>query len=144
MLYRKRGASIIVTKKGILIVAKKNKKFSLPGGGVKRGESGKEAAVRELHEETGLKAIKVSYLFDHIGEKWHYNTKGKHIRNHTKVFLVKAEGVPKPRHEIKYINFWKSGSKLRISKGAERVIKKYFKINPKPNFQALSVFSCFL
>lgn len=126
-LYRRRGAVILETEKGILVVAKKNKKFSLPGGGAKKGEGREAAAIRELYEETELKVIKVSYLFDHVGEKWHYDNKGKQIRNHTKVFLATANGKPKPRNEIKYISFWKPGSKLRISKGAKRVIKKYLR-----------------
>lgn len=31
-----------------------HKGWSLPGGGVNRGESAKSAAIRELHEETGI------------------------------------------------------------------------------------------
>lgn len=123
-MLRRRGAAIVETEKGILVVAKRNKKFNLPGGGAKRGESREKAAIRELDEETNLKTKKIKYLFDHIGHKWHLR-KGKVLRNHTKVFLVESEGIPKPRNEIKYISFWKPGVRLRISKGAKRVIEKY-------------------
>jgi len=129
-MLRRRGAVILDTEKGILVVAGRSKKFSLPGGGAKKYESRKKAAIRELYEETGLKAIKVSYLFDHIGQKWH-NHKEKLVRNNTKIFLVKSEGVPKPKSEIKHIGFWKPGSKLRISKGAKRAIERYIKEKAK-------------
>ena len=122
---RRKGVAIVVTKKGILVVAGKSKKFALPGGGANRLESRKKATIRELYEETGLKTKKIEYLFESIGEKWHTHG-GRLVKNHTKVFLVEVEGIPKPRSEIRYVDFWKPNSNLNLSGGTKRIFKKYF------------------
>lgn len=122
---RRKGAAIVDTPKGIVVVAGHSKKFMLPGGGAERWESRKKAAIRELYEETGLKTKKVTYLFRYTGQKW--RSRGNPIRNHTKVFLIKAEGEPRPRHEIKHIAFWKPNSGIHITTGTKIVIEKYLK-----------------
>ena len=125
MIYKRRkGVAIVDTNKGILVVAGKSRNFMLPGGGAKKWETREKAAIRELHEETGLKTKKIKYLFQYIGRLWH-NNKGKTIRNRTKVFLVNAQGKPRPRNEIKHIGFWKPKSKIKIDTWAKEVIKKY-------------------
>jgi 8-oxo-dGTP diphosphatase len=121
---RRKGVAIVETKKGILVVAGKNKKFILPGGGAEKWESRKKAAIRELYEETDLKTRKIKYIFRYIGEKWNTH-KGGRVRNHAKVFLVSVEGNPRPKHEIKHIAFWNTSSKIRISGGTRRILEKY-------------------
>jgi|SRR3989344_4432028 len=121
---RRKGSAIVDTPKGILVVAGRGKKFILPGGGAEKWESRKKATIRELYEETNLKTKSIKYLFSYVGSKW-YDHHGKPIRNHAKVFLVKAEGIPKPKHEIKYIDFYKTGSNLHITGGTKKVIEKY-------------------
>ncbi len=71
-----------------------------------------------------MKTKNIIYLFKYIGSKWHIRN-GKSIRNHAKVFLVKTEGIPKPKHEIKYIAFWKPQSNIHITVGTKKVIEKY-------------------
>ena len=122
---RRKGVAIVDTPKGILVVAGRSKKFILPGGGAKRGESRKHAAIRELYEETGLKTKRAKYLFSYVGKKWH--TRKGFVRNYAKVFLIEAYGKPKPRNEIKYIAFWKPGSKIHITTGTKKIIEKYLK-----------------
>lgn len=122
---RRKGAAIVDTPKGIVVVAGHSKKFMLPGGGAEGWESRKKAAIRELYEETGLKTKSITYLFRYTGQKWH--SKGKPIRNHTKVFLIEAYGEPRPRNEIKHIAFWKHGSEIHITTGTKIVIEKYLK-----------------
>ena len=123
-LKRRKGAVIVDTPKGILVVAGRSKRFILPGGGTNRSESRQKAAIRELYEETGLKTKHITYLFSYVGGKWRTHS-GRLVRNHAKVFLVKTYGTPKPRHEIKYIGFWKPGSGLYLTNGTQRIIKKY-------------------
>ncbi len=124
MRIRRKGAAIVDTQKGILVVAGRSKRFILPGGGAEKRESRKKATVRELYEETGLKTRSIKYLFSYVGSKWHTHN-GRLIRNHAKVFLVKAEGTPRPRHEIKHIGFYKEGSSLHLNSGTKKVIEKY-------------------
>lgn len=121
---RRKGVAIVNTSKGILVVAGKSKKFILPGGGAEKWESRKKATIRELYEETGLKTKNITYLFRYVGGKWHAH-KGRPIRNHAKVFFVEAEGTPRPKHEIKYIAFWKPESNIHITIGTKKVIERY-------------------
>ena len=120
---RRKGVAIVDTKKGIL-VGSINDTFILPGGGAKPWESRKRAAMRELREETGLKTKKIKYLFKDVGIKWH-DHKGKLIQNYSKVFLIEAEGIAKPGHEIKKITFWNPKSKIKLGEGSRKIIEMY-------------------
>lgn len=65
-------------------------KWTFPKGGVKDAESEEEAAVRELHEETGLKELKV---IDYLGEtevKVHKPNEQPY-RKMIKYFLIEAK-----------------------------------------------------
>jgi 8-oxo-dGTP pyrophosphatase MutT (NUDIX family) len=57
-------ATAVVHRDGRLLVVRDKgfRHFSLPGGGVRRGERPEDAAVRELREETGLHAVSISPL----------------------------------------------------------------------------------
>ncbi|MDP3882232.1 MAG: NUDIX domain-containing protein [Nanoarchaeota archaeon] len=127
---RRKGVAIVNTKKGILLVAGNSKNFILPGGGAERKESRKQAAIRELYEETGLRTIKCIYLFSYLGKSWN-NHRGKKVRNHTKVFLIEAQGIPRPRHEIKYVSFYKPNSNVNITRGTKKIIINYMGLKDK-------------
>ena len=126
VIRRRKGIAIVETSKGVLVVGGSDKKFMLPGGGADRWESRKKAAIRELYEETGLHTKKIKYLFRDVGGKWR-NYKGQVMRNYTKVFLIEAEGRARPRSEVKYIDYWKPKSKIKIILGTSRIIRKYLK-----------------
>jgi 8-oxo-dGTP diphosphatase len=121
---RRRGTVIVDTTEGILLVSGKEKRFFLlPGGGAQYYESRKQAALRELQEETNLKAASVTYLFSHIGAIYEY--KGSLKRNHHKVFLVKSSGIPQPTNEVKYIEYYQPGDQTKISSSTQEIIEKY-------------------
>jgi len=115
MSKRRRGTAILETEKGILLTAMSRGTFLLPGGGANKGESRFRAAIRELEEETGLMANYAKIIFRHES----------HSHEHS-VVLVRAKGTPKPKHEVKYIDYYKPDKNIKISKGTKDIIKKYY------------------
>jgi 8-oxo-dGTP diphosphatase len=110
---RRRGTAIVDTPDGILVVSRNNRTFYLPGGGAETGESRKDAAVRELREETGLQVLKCEYLFEYPA-----------FVNDHKVFLMETTGIAEPENEIKYIDFF-DGSNLKVSSTTWEIIELY-------------------
>ena len=120
-LVRRRGTAIVDTPEGILVVAGRRMRFMLPGGGARKGETRRDAAIRELKEETGLTATTSSYLFSYDDPK-----DGRRVRSLHKVFLVEAEGVPSPdNHEVRYVQYWRNGLNLQLSDSARAIIDRY-------------------
>lgn len=80
---RRRGTVLLLGRDGkvLLVMDKGHHKWSLPGGGVESGERSSQAAARELYEETGLKAQKVTWLGSFKSP----------VTEH-KAFLIEAEG----------------------------------------------------
>ena len=61
--YRQRGTAVVVQDGRVLLVRDRGRRcFSLPGGGIKKGEPTISAVERELFEELGLKAINIERL----------------------------------------------------------------------------------
>jgi ADP-ribose pyrophosphatase YjhB (NUDIX family) len=127
MIVRRRGTAIVETSKGILVTASRNKLFLLPGGGAEKWESRRKATIRELREETGLKAYSWKYLFTYHEPRYNFhNGKRRKIRNLHKVFLIKASGTPKPNyHDVSHIGYWDSQSNIKISRTTKAIIDKY-------------------
>jgi ADP-ribose pyrophosphatase YjhB (NUDIX family) len=120
---RRRGTALVETPAGILLVSEDGERFSLPGGAANRNEMRIQAAIRELREETGLRAVSVQYLFCHMGG---VRQRGAFLnRNHHKVFLIEAEGEPTPMQEIKAICFYQPGDSRRLSKSTRKILKRY-------------------
>ena len=125
-IVRRRGTAIVETPKGILVTASRNKLFLLPGGGAEKWESRRRAAIRELREETGLKAYDWKYLFTHNEPKYNSEGKKRKIRNLHKVFLIKAEGKAKPNyHDVSHIAYWTPGSRVNISRTTKIILARY-------------------
>lgn len=110
---RRRGTAIVHTPNGILVVSRDNRTFYLPGGGAERGESRRDAAIRELKEETALLTVGCSFLFEYVS-----------FTNSHKVFLIESSGVPKPCNEIRYIDYF-TGSNLKVSNTTWEIIELY-------------------
>jgi len=94
-----------------MVVTHNNYQFLLPGGSPKPGELQIQAAIRELREETALRAYDVRYLFTHMSAK---------------VFLIQVEGTPEPRNEINSIEYYSEGSSVNVSNNTRLIIEKYW------------------
>jgi len=124
MVYRRRrGTAIVETPNGILVVSLDGSNFTLPGGGAHRDESRREAAIRELMEETRMKAVSLTPLFEFLGGV-HKGPRGGTFRNAHKVFLVAATGTPEPGQEVKRVAYF-DGSGPSLTPSAEEIIEKY-------------------
>jgi|SRR5271163_1455764 len=130
MVYvRRRGTAIVESASGILVVSKDGRVFTLPGGGAHPKESDKEAAIRELKEETGLDATGAVYLFEFLGQT-HTGPRGGIFRNIHKVFLTEARGVPKPSREIKKVAYY-TGSQPTLTFSARRILDRFQATRPR-------------
>ena len=80
---RCRATVIVEVDDAILLATNTEDLVLLPGGGIRRDELPIAAAARELHEETGLVASALTYLFSHESPS-----------NIHQVFFAVAEGDP--------------------------------------------------
>jgi 8-oxo-dGTP diphosphatase len=125
MRNRRKGVALVETDKGVLVVRERgNRDFSLPGGGADRRETRRDASMRELKEETGMKPLSAEFLCDYKGNPFTGHG-GERIQNDVKVFVVKAEGTPKTLHEIDEIAWWNPGSDLPLCKGLWRTLDAF-------------------
>jgi 8-oxo-dGTP pyrophosphatase MutT (NUDIX family) len=111
---RPRSTAIVETPQGILLAAMADGLFLLPGGGIKVNESAAVAAIRELHEEAGLFAESVLYLFDHESSSSHH-----------KVFYVQAVGQPQLCSETCYLAYYTPGADLYLSDGTRDILARF-------------------
>ena len=67
----RRRATVICIQDGTFLAVQERGQhhFSLPGGGIEHHEQGIVAAIRELHEETGLRAASVEHLVNFDGNR---------------------------------------------------------------------------
>jgi ADP-ribose pyrophosphatase YjhB (NUDIX family) len=81
--------------------------------------------MREMREETGLEPYHAKYLFHHRGRVHESHGHG-YFRDHHTVCVVKARGTPSPQHEIKYVEYYRPGSGIRISGVTREIIERYY------------------
>ena len=90
----KAAGGVVVQGKRILFI-KKNGRWDLPKGKLKKGANRKKTAIREVCEETGLKKKDLKILQVLIPTYHHMKLKGSINVKETFWFLVQYTGSPK-------------------------------------------------
>ena len=95
-LPRHRATLVLMRDDRVLLVRDRGREtYALPGGGIEDGELPIVAAARELHEETGLEATAIRYLFTY---------EGKYNDHH--MFEVEADGEVVVSGEVDGFTWW--------------------------------------
>ena len=98
----------------LLATDKSSRRFSLPGGGIRRGESTIAAAKRHLYEKTGLQCAEIEWQFEH---KTRYN---RH-----KVFLAIPKGqVHLDRSVLEKHIWWDGRRSIRFRESAIDILRR--------------------
>lgn len=93
------AAGGVVQRNGRFLFIFRRGKWDLPKGKIDTGESPEEAALREVTEETGLKAISIEDVLPstwHIYQSCYKGTEGVWILKETKWFSMQAYGNEQP------------------------------------------------
>ena len=89
----KAAGGLVKSEQGAYLFIYRNDKWDIPKGKIEKGEKVKEAAVREVEEECG---IKVSSLEDKICKTYHsYIYKGEVVLKKTHWFKMRSKGQEK-------------------------------------------------
>lgn len=107
------SGGVVTNKKGKVLFIYRNKKWDLPKGKLKKGETIEEAALREVKEETGVKGLKIENF---LQTTYHvFKTKGNYKLKEVHWFAMrtnysgklkgqKSEGIEKVK--------WKGPKKI--------------------------------
>ncbi len=112
---RNRATALVVNDGKLLLVRERgSRRYSLPGGGMERGESPVTSACREVDEETSLKVLEATFLFNYEGQ----------TQNHH-VCLLSAEGkVRLQRKELSESIWWDGRKSLPMLPSVEVIIER--------------------
>ena len=111
--YARATAVVMQERKFLLVQERKRQRFSLPGGRIRQGESSLEAVTRELHEETGLKVLKDTFIGTH---------EGRYASHH--VYLLETRGEVKlNRRELSNSVWWDGTDTLLVDSHVTAIVK---------------------
>ena len=114
---RQRATAVVVRHGKYLVVRDKGSShYSLPGGGIERGEPALAAAAREIYEETGLTPVKAEFLFTHRGTVNEHQVIRVDVENQGRVRLQ--------RKEIDAYEWWDGRSNLPVNSHVRDILAK--------------------
>ncbi len=119
---RCRATVIVEVEDAILLAVNKGDLVLLPGGGINRDELPIVAAARELHEETGLVARALTFLFSHESPS-----------NIHHVFYAVTEGEPAAADDAQSLYFLKGAvvaSNFNLSLATRTILTKFETLRP--------------
>jgi len=131
------AGGLVYNKKKEILFIYRNSKWDLPKGGVKKGESYEEAAIREVEEETGVRNLEVRSFINKTYHVFKRNDTFKlKITYWYEMYTeFKGELVPQLEEDIKKVkwkNFEKSQKALQGSYENVKLLfpKEYLTTHP--------------
>jgi len=131
------AGGLVYNKKREILFIYRNSKWDLPKGGVKKGESYEEAAIREVEEETGVRNLEVRSFINKTYHVFKRNDTFKlKITYWYEMYTeFKGELVPQLEEDIKKVkwkNFEKSQKALQESYENVKLLfpKEYLTTHP--------------
>lgn len=95
----KAAGGLVYNKKGEILFIFRNGKWDLPKGGIEKNEKKKEAAIREVEEETGVGKLKIVQKLEKTYHIFKRNGKFKLKVTHWYRMESSFDGTPKPQTE---------------------------------------------
>lgn len=97
--YKEAAGGVVYNIKDEVLVIKRFGKWDLPKGGIKKGETSRAAALREVEEETAINELKIVDIFPFTFHL--YEHKDKLVLKKTYWFAMKTNttAVPSPQTE---------------------------------------------
>jgi len=95
------AGGLVYNAKGEILFIFRNERWDLPKGGIEKNESKKQAAIREVEEETGVEKLKIVEKLNKTYHIFKRNGKYKLKITHWYKMTTTFEGVTKPQTKEK-------------------------------------------
>lgn len=111
----------------VLLIKNGYGRWTWPKGNIERGETSKEAALREIKEEVGLKDLRAIERIEEV--KYFYKLKGRLIFKTVILFLIESKSKERIKpllseiQETKWFDFEEALNRVEY-RGASKILQK--------------------